>query len=146
MSNSSAEDPTSYDSNLRVKMAELRDMVEIYIVLKDKHQKEYYDPPTLDQATSFPSGESRPHQPRSPRTGWLPSILWVRLTACSTAAPGMTKTPGWVTCSVNVQMFTQWGIWYCHIDQLCHGEENENGMVLHNLQQNVGVLDPCYDQ
>ena len=31
MTNSSAEDPTSYDSNLRVKMAELRDMVESHI-------------------------------------------------------------------------------------------------------------------
>ena len=32
ITNSSAQDPTSYDSNLRVKMAELRDMVESHIV------------------------------------------------------------------------------------------------------------------
>ena len=43
MTNSSAEDPTSYDSNLRVKMAELRDMVESHIVQETKRQKEHYD-------------------------------------------------------------------------------------------------------
>ena len=42
ITNSSAEDPTSYDSNLRVKMAELRDMVESHIVQEAKHQKEDY--------------------------------------------------------------------------------------------------------
>ena len=43
MTNSSAEDPTSYDSNLRVKMAELCDMVERHIVQEAKHQKKHYD-------------------------------------------------------------------------------------------------------
>ena len=36
MTNSSAQDPTSYDSNLRVKMAELPDMVESHIVQSGK--------------------------------------------------------------------------------------------------------------
>ncbi|KAL5457235.1 hypothetical protein EMCRGX_G034481 [Ephydatia muelleri] len=43
MTNSSAEDPTSYDSNLRVKMAKLRAMVESHIVQEAKRQKDHYD-------------------------------------------------------------------------------------------------------
>ena len=51
MTNSSTEDPTSYDSNLRVKMAELRDMVESHIVQEAKRQKEHYD--TVPKVGSF---------------------------------------------------------------------------------------------
>ena len=51
MTNSSAEDLTSYDSNLRVKMAKLRDMVESHIVQEAKRQKEHYD--TRTQSRSF---------------------------------------------------------------------------------------------
>ena len=56
MTNSSAEDPTSYDSNLRVKMAELRDMVESHIVQEAKRQKEHYD--TLTQSREFCEGDA----------------------------------------------------------------------------------------
>ena len=53
MTNSSAEDPTSYDSNLRVKMAEL---VESHIVQEAKRQKEYYD--THTQSREFCEGDA----------------------------------------------------------------------------------------
>ena len=43
MTNSSAQDPTLYDCNLRVKMAQLRDMVESHIVQEAKRQKEHDD-------------------------------------------------------------------------------------------------------
>ena len=56
MTNSSAEDPTSYDSNLRVKMAELRDMVESHIVQEAKRQKEHYD--TRTQSREFWEGDA----------------------------------------------------------------------------------------
>ena len=56
MTNSSAEDPTSYDSNFRVKMAELRDMVESHIVQEAKRQKEHYD--TRTQSREFCEGDA----------------------------------------------------------------------------------------
>eukprot|EP00731_Ephydatia_muelleri_P027497 Em0019g370a len=56
MTNSSAEDPTSYDSNLRVKMTELRDMVESHIVQEAKRQKEHYD--TRTQSREFWEGDA----------------------------------------------------------------------------------------
>ncbi|KAL5517236.1 hypothetical protein EMCRGX_G002740 [Ephydatia muelleri] len=56
MTYSSAEDPTSYDSNLRVKMAELRDMVESHIVQEAKRQKEHYG--THTQSREFCEGDA----------------------------------------------------------------------------------------
>ena len=56
MTNSCAEDPTSYDSNLRVKMAELRDMVESHILQEAKRQKEHYD--THTQSREFCEGDA----------------------------------------------------------------------------------------
>ena len=53
MTNSSAEDPTSYDSNLRVKMAKL---VESHIVQEAKRQKEHYD--THTQSREFCEGDA----------------------------------------------------------------------------------------
>ena len=56
MTNSSAQDPTSYDSNLRVKMAELRDMVESHIQ-EAKRQKEHYNKHT--KSREFCEGDAQ---------------------------------------------------------------------------------------